>query len=1285
MKSKFFVGIPEFNIKTLMAFTGSITGRSLKTQEAYVRFINELFSAEDGGEVVKEGNISRQTRGEVSFTTRKGIEPAGELDIIQDISVTDSLQQLKEGFAALIRAEKTLAATENCFERYSAEKARQLFALIEKYSRIAQKLNTKKQQQILANLTLVVLSFFIYNGRDFCSDVEILYADPFVEKLREDNLKNRQGETRTIYPELYAKVNRNGQKLSLVQLIKATGSTPLYIKAEGGGGKTTSVLAAVNEMHMEDEAALYIDAKQLDTYEGAEKEYFLLNRIGNFFEKYTSGAETLTDRYNLVNTLLGQECRQLVVFIDGINETRDRQSLANQIRAVSKMDRVKTVITGRYFSSRIVSAVMPLQCELEQWEDMLQLVEKYCPAKAEKYKTLDEETLQLLKTPMFFALYCAGKDTDTHINAAQLLHSSLVRTLEQQKINYGSLAQFVLSDILPRFVACCCKNQPVMSFNRRQFADFVQHTDADADIYQCIEIIITSGIVRTADSRIFYFNHEIFRDFLWAYAVAEYQNREDSTQRENPLLYLPKGSFALKCFAQLCGKKQIRRLLGRRSSENISEESWHSEENAKLTAALMEAARILWDNRFGEAENDMFWGKNLSACDFRHCQIRDIAFEGSLVAENSFGVEGHTTAVWALEKYKNRIFALDKNSLTAYTPQLEKLQSVYFGGGQTFVSSARSRNMLCAVDRTGLARLFCLDTMQQTGTVAEYGCVQVISKNNGFVLGTGDGRLLICNDALAVEKTVEYPQFRGKSCIPVGYTAKAVIFGVKNILYRYNIKEETIAELCRFDLDITKGVYLNGTAAVAVSDGRGTTEIMVYNGEKPRRENTIVPKEEISAFLDSLNLNGAKINDIAVSEDSIAMVCNDGCCYLYTAEEGDIVLADIICLQNISAKNPSLTVESCTFADSSTLVCGFTDRSIKLVDISSTNREKGRTIRHIKGSNNGIRRLFATEYGTAACFYDRGGALFEKTARGLVLKDKFLLSDSDWVWSGIQWGENCIFAAGSFAVVYSPKQHRIISRINLKSKVEALFLSSEGYILAAAGPAVYRLGGGNYLQTELVVRDRHSRRALCFAEREDKLYIGFASTAGHSACLKVVENFAKVTDAEKYLEKTWNFSDGWYRSLAFSPDGQYLFCCGLKQQTEDGVKDVTAIYRAGKNQLKPVGVLSGHSKAVLSAIFAGEKLATCSDDGCINVYGFDGTESFDRNPQKTIKVSESQLFNMVQWQTDSVLACSLDGNIYKVNISDGSVQSLYTNLAGMYCTGCDFDGAVFADGKGAVL
>ena len=178
-----------------------------------------------------------------------------------------------------------LLNTEGCYEKYSGEKARQVYDLLEKYSHIAPKLSRKKQQEILANLTLVVLSFFVYNGRDYCNDVEILYTDPFVQKLRDRNLENKAAADHTVYPELYARVKHNGQEVSLVQLIKSTGAAPLYIKSEGGGGKTTSVLVAVSEMHTEDEAALYIDAKQLDSYNGTDKDYYLLNRIGCFFEE----------------------------------------------------------------------------------------------------------------------------------------------------------------------------------------------------------------------------------------------------------------------------------------------------------------------------------------------------------------------------------------------------------------------------------------------------------------------------------------------------------------------------------------------------------------------------------------------------------------------------------------------------------------------------------------------------------------------------------------------------------------------------------------------------------------------------------------------------------------------------------------------------------------------------------------------------------------------------------------------------------------------------------------
>lgn len=58
-----------------------------------------------------------------------------------------------------------------------------------------------------------------------------------------------------------------------------------------------------------------------------------------------------------------------------------------------------------------------------------------------------------------------------------------------------------------------------MIFNRHTFTDFVRKTEPDTDIYQCIEILVTPGIVHTNDSQIFYFSHENFHDFLWSYGV----------------------------------------------------------------------------------------------------------------------------------------------------------------------------------------------------------------------------------------------------------------------------------------------------------------------------------------------------------------------------------------------------------------------------------------------------------------------------------------------------------------------------------------------------------------------------------------------------------------------------------------------------------------------------------------------------------------------------------------------------------------------------------------------
>jgi len=161
----------------------------------------------------------------------------------------------------------------------------------------------------------------------------------------------------------------------------------------------------------------------------------------------------------------------------------------------------------------------------------------------------------------------------------------------------------------------------------------------------------------------------------------------------------------------------------------------------------------------------------------------------------------------------------------------------------------------------------------------------------------------------------------------------------------------------------------------------------------------------------------------------------------------------------------------------------------------------------------------------------------------------------------------------------------------------------------------------------------------------------------------------------------WNYTDGWYRSLAFSADGQYLLCGGLKQNTAGGVQDVTAVYKVGEKQLKAAGVLTGHSKAVLLVLVTKNRAVTCSDDGCVNIYSLADMETDFHHPEKTVKVSENQLFDMVLMDETSLLTCSLDGNIYKVNINSGTATAVYTNIAGMYCTGCDFSRTINAKGE----
>ena len=76
--------------------------------------------------------------------------PTGDFEIRQ-----------KNYFAALCERENELLHTDGCYEKYSAKKARELLDMLENYRQLSAKLSLKKQQQILSNLTLVALSFFI--------------------------------------------------------------------------------------------------------------------------------------------------------------------------------------------------------------------------------------------------------------------------------------------------------------------------------------------------------------------------------------------------------------------------------------------------------------------------------------------------------------------------------------------------------------------------------------------------------------------------------------------------------------------------------------------------------------------------------------------------------------------------------------------------------------------------------------------------------------------------------------------------------------------------------------------------------------------------------------------------------------------------------------------------------------------------------------------------------------------------------------------------------------------
>ena len=184
MKNKFFVEIPESNIKTLMSFVGQISHYITKTQEDFVRLASSLFEAEYGEEI-KEGNISCQIRGEVSFTVKKRLCRRAILKYGKIFLSPNSLYGRK------IISPPFAKGKTNCCTQMAAMK------------------NTAQKKPASFWICWKIIVSFPLNYRSKNSSrffqTSPLWRSAFsYEKLREKNLNNRPAENHAIFPELYA-------------------------------------------------------------------------------------------------------------------------------------------------------------------------------------------------------------------------------------------------------------------------------------------------------------------------------------------------------------------------------------------------------------------------------------------------------------------------------------------------------------------------------------------------------------------------------------------------------------------------------------------------------------------------------------------------------------------------------------------------------------------------------------------------------------------------------------------------------------------------------------------------------------------------------------------------------------------------------------------------------------------------------------------------------------------------------------------------------------------------
>ncbi len=1085
------------------------------------------------------------------------------------------------------------------------------------------------------------------------------------------------------------------EELAFLELLDKTfkdGNNHLFVSADGGFGKTTNMIHAVNEI-MEDKKnskiAIYIPCNRIDRImDENERNSFIIDSIGEIFDGYNK-----KDRFGSLKSLLKN--KRIIVFFDAINESINKTSLFNQIQRFKDISveipncQLQTVVSSRTVTDSYINHGYQ-KISMKHLDPEKILEKRNDKNRINAFQNLPQKTKAILGIPMFLKMFIASEEFN-NVTAAGLLLENHHRTIKKAIKDDDTTVNNVLDTVFPAFTSTNNKDKMVFTNN-----DINNYLNANPNITCTIEdvkkTLKISGDVITNDDEAYAYKHEHIRDFYVAYNM--YKKLINNPTLQDIYDLFPKkniyGIFVQRFLGELLGKKRIEELLNLLKRIRINdEEKWSSEHTSIATSEIIELLKIYTEDDLNDYDIG-FKNLNLSETKLNNVYINGANFEGSIIKDETFAPSSIDSAIFSMIKKEDILYAICKNKIIMFSKDLEDLGNFEFENGSHIISAQFSYNKLIVLNNKGNLILF-----ESDATIENWKEIERIDGVKSFICDDSNNLYISFTNGKILDNITKKEYKLNSPVYLINATETRLLCadndGLRSIALNKATTSNPTPELCKFDdmgeIQFIKYYNKLDIVIIAFNKSFGKTELYSYNfnNNNPKMQplEIIEKSEEEIGKLRSRNIDPSMCNDIDFIENNnkhfMIISINDGRILTYTHNNNDwLRLGEN---QIVPNNKNGFAVESVKFFNNS-IICGTTDRELLCLTWDQNNFEDiGFIKRKIHGANHGLRNLIKVADNIFATMYDQGFVILSKEANSYRFKDKVKLH-TGWSWA--------ICKINDKKIAVSLEEKIYIYENNIKSLFKTLdskigYLAFiDGYILATTEKRVYKIPLDEPEKIVELTTNNDCRKPLCIAKSPDNnIYFGYSSSENEGAIIKQYDftsNTINSINASK-----WKYTDGWYRHIEFSSDGEYILCAGLKS-TDDSHKDISVIL---DRNFKTIAILDGHEDYVLCAKWIEytnednvmtSKVVSCSYDGSVKTYDINIRKETNKvltiTPYKESEVkTKPKLFDILI-SDGNLLVTSLDGHLYQwkdfCSNSQTKLEPIYRNICGLWTMNSDF-------------